>query len=69
MAKQIGELEFWYKDYIEDEFNGSVDCTYEIWGVNEYDGLTMEKYYTLCKQFAAAMGFDRITINKWFDCD
>lgn len=69
MAKQLGELEFWYKDYIEDEFNASTNCTYEIWGVNEYDGLTMGKYYQLCKQFAAALGFDHKTINKWFDYD
>ena len=65
MAKQIGSLEFWYKNCIEDKYNDSVDCTFEIWG-EDWDGLSMEKYYSLCKQFAAAMGFAEKTINEWF---
>lgn len=65
MAKLIGELEFWYRDYIEDKYNDSVNCTYEIWG-EDWDGLSMEQYHSLCKRFAAAMGFKEKTIDEWF---
>lgn len=68
MAKQVGEMEFWLRDYHEtDAFNESVDCTYELWVENEIDEiLSIEKYHDLCKRFAAAMGFAERTINEWF---
>lgn len=65
MAKQIGELEIWYRDYNEDEFNDSVDCTFSIWG-KDGDSMSIEEYYYLCKRFAATMGFAEKTINQWF---
>ena len=65
MAKLIGSLEFWYKNHIEDKYNDSVDCTFGIWG-EDWDGLSMENYHSLCKRFAAAMGFTEQTINEWF---
>lgn len=66
MAKQVGTMEFWYRDHTEDEFNSSVDCSFEVWG-NELDGMTIEKYYEFCRKFAAVLGFGEKTINDWFD--
>lgn len=66
MAKQVGTMEFWYRDYTEDEFNESVDCSFEVWG-NALDGMTMEQYYGFCRRFAAALGFGEQIINDWFD--
>ena len=68
MAKQIGEMEFWLRDYHDtDTFNESVDCTYELWVENEMDEiLSIKTYHDLCKRFAAAMGFTEKTINEWF---
>ena len=38
------------------------------WYGEEADGqiMTIENYYLLCKQFAAAMGFAESTIEEWF---
>lgn len=38
------------------------------WYGEQNDGqiLDMERYYYLCKEFAAAMGFGEKTINEWF---
>lgn len=66
MAKQVGTMEFWYRDHTEDKFNESVDCSFEVWG-NELDGMTMEQYYGFCRKFAATLGFGEKTINDWFD--
>lgn len=66
MAKQVGTMEFWYRDYIEDEFNESVDCSFEVWG-DELGGMTMEQYYNFCRRFAATLGFTEEIINEWFD--
>lgn len=62
MAKQLGTMEFWFKDYTEDEFNQSVDCTFEVWG----DDMSIEQYWCMCRQFAAAMGYAEETIKEWF---
>lgn len=62
MAKQLGTMEFWFKDYTENEFNQSVDCTFEVWG----DDMSIEQYWYMCKQFAAVMGFSEGTICEWF---
>ena len=62
MAKQLGTMEFWFKDYTENEFNQSVDCTFEVWG----DDMSIEQYWYMCRQFAAVMGFSESTICEWF---
>ena len=62
MAKQLGTMEFWFKDYTEDKFNQSIDCTFEVWG----DNMSIEHYWCMCRQFAAAMGFAEETIKEWF---
>ena len=64
--KNIGSMEFWLKDYRDSEFNESVDCTWELYGEEDDEILSIEKYYYLCKNFAAAMGFAEATINEWF---
>lgn len=49
------------------EFNES--CKMEkIWYGEESDGqvMSIETYYSYCKQFAAAMGFCESTIEEWF---
>ena len=50
-----------------DEFNET--CTMEkVWYGETSDGqiLDIERYYYLCKEFAAAMGFCEKTIDEWF---
>ena len=66
MAVQIGGMRFQYKDFTEDVFNESVDCTYEVWGVNEGTGMSIDQYWSMCRRFAAAMGFGEETISEWF---
>lgn len=65
--KQLGTMRFELDDYADSEFNESVDCTYALYGT-EASGAVMsiEKYWYLCKQFAAAMGFGEVTIKEWF---
>lgn len=65
MAKQIGAMEFWYKDYTEDEFNESVDCTYEVWG----ECMSIEEYWSMCRRFALAMGYASSSVDEWFGAD
>lgn len=40
----------------------------KVWYGELEDGQIMdiETYYTMCKEFAAAMGFAEKTINEWF---
>lgn len=67
-AKHIADMRFCFSDYREDKFNESVDCTFAIWE-DPSNGMDMEFYWCLCRQFAAAMGFDDKTITEWFgDC-
>lgn len=64
-AEHIADMRFCFSDYRENEFNESVDCTFAVWG----DCMDMELYWCLCRQFAAAMGFDNKVITEWFgDC-
>jgi hypothetical protein len=65
--KRLGTMRFELDDYTDSEFNESVDCTYALYGT-EVSGqiMSIEQYYCLCKQFAAAMGFAEKTINDWF---
>ena len=58
--EKIGELRFCLDE--------SVDCTFAIWE-DPSNGMDIEFYWCLCRQFAAAMGFDDKTITEWFgDC-
>ena len=66
MATQIGTMEFRFKDFTENVFNESVNCTYEVWGANEGASMSIEQYWCMCRYFAAAMGFGEETINEWF---
>ena len=64
--KNIGSMEFWLRDNRDSEFNESVDCTWELYGEEDDEILSIEKYHDLYKCFAAAMGFTESTINEWF---
>ena len=51
----------------QDAYNET--CKMEkVWYGEESDGQTMslESYYCMCKEFAAAMGFAEKSINEWF---
>lgn len=69
-AKHIADMRFCFSDYREDKFNESVDCTFAIWDdPSNCIAMDIELYWCLCRQFAAAMGFDDKTIIEWFgDC-
>ena len=49
------------------EFNESCEMKKSWYGEQE-DGqiIDIETYYTMCKEFAAAMGFAESTIEEWF---
>ena len=64
--KNIGSFEMWLRDDRDIEFNESIDCTWQLYGEEEDEILSIEKYYYFCKSFAAAMGFQEATINDWF---
>lgn len=66
--KNIGSMEFWLRDNREIEFNDSVDCTFELYGTGDEieEIMSIEKYWCLCRYFAAAMGFSEQTITEWF---
>lgn len=53
-----------------DQFNESCKLEKQWYGGQD-DGqiLTIEDYYYRCKEFAAAMGFAKKTINEWFGED
>ena len=40
--------------------------TMEFWGANDAAGMSMEQYWSMCRRFAAAMGFAEETITEWF---
>lgn len=65
-VKNIGSIEFWLKDYRNTEFNESVDLTYELYGEEDDEVLSIEKFHSLCKCFAKAMGFAESTVDEWF---
>lgn len=64
--KNIGSIEFWLRDDREIEYNESTDCTWQLYGEEDDELLSIEKYHDFCKRFAAAMGFVESTINDWF---
>lgn len=53
-----------------DQFNESCKLEKQWYGEQD-DGqiLTIEDYYYRCKEFAAAIGFAKKTINEWFGED
>lgn len=67
-AERIGYMRFDLDDDRETEFNESVDCTYALYGTDDdlCELMSIEKYWCLCRQFAAAMGFGESTIKEWF---
>ena len=68
--EQLGTMRFELDDYTNSEFNESVDCTYALYGTEvSGEAMSIEKYWCLCRQFAAAMGFGESTIEKWFGRD
>ena len=66
--QNIGSMEFWLRDNREIEYNESIDCTFELYGTDDKweELISIEKYWCLCRYFAAAMGFSEHTITKWF---
>lgn len=65
---RVGSMEFWLRDDRNIEYNESIDCTYDLYGTeNQIDEImSIEKYWELCRSFAAAMGFCEKTIIEWF---
>ena len=66
--KNIGSMEFWLRDNREIEYNDSIDCTFDLYGIDDEmeEIMSIEKYWCLCRYFAAAMGFSEATITEWF---
>ena len=66
--KNIGSMEFWLHDNREIEYNDSIDCTFDLYGTGDEieEIMSIEKYWCLCRYFAAAMGFGEKTIEEWF---
>lgn len=50
----------------KNEFNESTEMKKSFYGSDSGEVLSIEDYYTYCKEFAAAMGFCEKTINEWF---
>ena len=50
----------------KDKYNESITFIKEFYPEDEYGVLSLEDYYLLCKQFAAAMGFPEKSIEEWF---
>ena len=49
------------------EYNESCEMIKSWYSNPEKDEImSMEDYYCLCRQFAAAMGFSETTIDEWF---
>jgi hypothetical protein len=67
--ERIGYMRFDLEDDRDTEFNESTDCTYALYGMKDDEVMSIEKYWCLCRQFAAAMGFGESTIEKWFGRD
>ncbi len=68
IMKQIGTMEFWLRDDRENEYNETIDCSYALYGTGDEleEVMSIEKYWCLCRSFAAAMGFCENTIEEWF---
>ena len=64
--EKIGQMEFHLVDNRCSEYNESVDCIFPLYGLQNDGVMSIETYFGLCKQFAAAMGFAEKTIDEWF---
>lgn len=65
-AQKIGEMRFCLDDWRETKYNESADTTYALYGIEEDTAMSLETYYLLCRQFAAAIGFSAKSIEEWF---
>lgn len=65
-CEKIGEMRFCLDDWKKSEFNESVDATFALYGEEEDEVMSIEKYFCLCRYFAAMMGFAEKTITEWF---
>ncbi len=63
---RIGTMNFWLSDDRDNPYNESVDCSFALYGEEKDEALPIDKYYDLCRQFAAAMGFGEDTIERCF---
>ena len=59
-------MRFSLVDDREDEFNESVDLSFDLYADPDDEIMSMETYHNYCKRFAAAMGFAQATIEEWF---
>ena len=64
--QKFGEMRFCFDDWRPTEFNESTDCTFALYCNKDDELMSIETYYYMCKQFAAAIGFGEKTINEWF---
>lgn len=65
-VKKLGEMRFCFDDWREIKFNESTDTTFALYGIEGEELMSIETYYLLCRQFAAAMGFAEKSIEEWF---
>lgn len=49
-----------------DAYNESTSMTKKWYEEHDGQTLSLEMYYQMCKEFAAAMGFSEKSINEWF---
>ena len=66
--KQVGTMEFWLRDDRDTIHNDSVSCSFDLYGTGDEieEIMPIEKYWCLCRYFAAAMGYCEKTIEDWF---
>lgn len=62
----ISTMRFCLEDHRANRYNASTDCSFKFYGNKDDEAMSIEDYYCLCKQFAAAMGFTEKTIEEWF---
>ena len=62
----IGSFEIWLRDDRDSEYNESIDCTWQLYGEEEDEILSIEDYHYYCKRFALAMGFAEEAVDEWF---
>ena len=51
---EIGTMNFWLHDTRDKEFNETVDCCYALYGYDDDEVMDIERYWNLCRSFAAA---------------
>ena len=68
MKQKPNKMKFIFEDNTRlNQYNETCKMEKQWYGDLE-DGqiIDIETYYTMCKEFAAAMGFAEKTINEWF---